>query len=58
MEVAIADGVFNSSKQDLLDRFRRRLQIEEADFKADFDLYITFQNLSIFAPKKEAKAAG
>lgn len=55
LEVTMADGVFNSSKQDLLDRFRRRLQIEEPDFKADFELYITFQNLSIFAPKTESE---
>ncbi|RMF45542.1 MAG: hypothetical protein D6751_07170, partial [Deltaproteobacteria bacterium] len=53
LEVAMADGVFNSHKQDLLHRFRRRLQIEEEVFQADFDLYLTFQNLSVFVPEEQ-----
>lgn len=56
LEVAMADGIFNSHKQDLLDRFRRRLQIDADVFKADFDLYLTFQNLSVFAPKEDSEA--
>ena len=51
--VATADGVFDSSKQALMDRFRRRLQVSEEDYQKDFDLYLTFQNLSVFSPPPE-----
>lgn len=49
MWIATADGVFDSSKQTLMDRFRRRLQVSEEAYQADFDLYLTFQNLSVFS---------
>lgn len=56
IDVALADGIFNTSKEDLLERFRQGLQVAEADFKADFDLSLTFQCLSVFAPEVKADA--
>ena len=53
--IASADGVFNSHKQALLDRFRRAMKVDQAQFDADFNLHLTQQNLSIFAPAKEEK---
>lgn len=53
--IASADGVFNSHKQALLDRFRRAMKVDQAQFDADFNLHLTQQNLSIFAPSKEEK---
>ncbi|MGB0580802.1 MAG: TerB family tellurite resistance protein [Limisphaerales bacterium] len=49
MMIGTADGVFDRSKQTLMDRFRRRLQVSEEVYQKDFDLYLTFQNLSVFA---------
>jgi uncharacterized tellurite resistance protein B-like protein len=50
--IASADGVFDSHKQALLDRFRRAMKVDQATFDADFQLHLTQQNLSIFAPAK------
>jgi tellurite resistance protein len=56
--VASANGVFDSHKQDLLDRFRRAMQMDEAAFQRDLKLHLTQQNLAVFAPakKEEPKA--
>lgn len=56
MMIATADGVFDRSKQTLMDRFRRRLQASEEAYQKDFDLYLTFQNLSIFSAETETSA--
>jgi len=53
LQIAVADGVFNSHKQDLLDRFRRALQVEEEIYQKDLNRFIILQNLSVFAPPKE-----
>lgn len=52
LQIAVADGVFNSHKQDLLDRFRRALQVEEEVYQKDLNRFIILQNLSVFAPPK------
>jgi len=54
--IASADGVFDSHKQDLLDRFRRAMEVDKAQFDSDLQLHLTQQNLAIFAPPKPETA--
>lgn len=52
MVIATADGVFKSTKQALLDRIRRAMLIEDDEFNADFNTYLTLSNLSVFATEE------
>ena len=54
--IASADGVFNSHKQDLLDRFRRAMKVDQEQFDNDLQLHLTQQNLAIFAPEQKTEA--
>ena len=58
LQIAVADGVFNSHKQDLLDRFRRALKMNEESYQKDLNRFIILQNLSVFAFTSEEGTRG